>query len=244
VTAYDEWVASLEEAPTGKLITSAREVLASGTWPNIQAVASALLSRVEKLEGKSKLIGVEVPCNYCGLPCTLSDPDAPSHGSYGLIGASVTGSYASTPGNGSGALDDMTRYTFSLCEFCLDYLFTQFAIPVSITCLIDNEIVPWRSAATRVSEDDWRAMKDKFFKERDRRDHAREKLEADEDSDGTFANKVMTARVLDRTDILSVLRTCGIEPAGIMSSSQDLLAVRRYIEGLQAMVQALSGGGV
>ena len=44
---------------------------------------------------------------------------------YGLIEASVTGGYESY------ALEDMQKYTFSLCEICLKQLFDAFKIPVA-----------------------------------------------------------------------------------------------------------------
>ncbi len=43
----------------------------------------------------------------------------------------------------------------------------------------------------------------------------------------------LAARACTRSDILDLLSLCGIEPAGVMSDAEDLLAVRRYVEGLQ-----------
>jgi hypothetical protein len=89
----------------------------------------------------------------------------------------VLGHYASTPGNGHGALDDTTAYKFSLCEWCLDWLFTQFKIPPVVReWYFDGrrgKPEEWRPAAQRVSEDDWRTFKKEFSEEAAKRDAAR-----------------------------------------------------------------------
>jgi len=133
------------------------------------------------------------PCNLCGLTCALptGPADATVLDDHGLIACEVMGHYASTPGNGHGALDDGDAYTFSLCEFCLDWLFTQFRIPPKVeavslgTCDIDgNPVVhprrhvEWRPASLRVSRDEWRHGQrfkghDAFYAEAARRDLAR-----------------------------------------------------------------------
>lgn len=114
-------------------------------------------------------------------------PD-PKFQEMGLVNQEVYGSYFSTPGNGDGALDDMTTYTFSLCEFCLDWLFTRFVTPPKVnpytfasspfTALqgfgshieIDLDTTEeWRPAEQRVREDEWRRKKDEYFKEATRR---------------------------------------------------------------------------
>jgi hypothetical protein len=41
-----------------------------------------------------------------------------------------------------------------------------------------------------------------------------------------------------RADLLDVLKVCGIEPAGVMTFQDDLLAVTRYVRGLQDVVMA------
>lgn len=96
-----------------------------------------------------------VLCNRCGLSCVIGPNESPAIGPAGLIDATVVGGYESTPGNGYGALDDGDSYHFSLCEFCLDDLFSTFKIPVVV---IDKygELEPWRSASRRVAEDTWR----------------------------------------------------------------------------------------
>lgn len=110
----------------------------------------------------------------CGLSCALRDDGHPCWGNHGLINQTVSGGYESTPGNGSGALDDATNYNFSLCEFCLDWLFQQFKVPVETSDYMSGgEIEPWRPASQRVSEDDWRKMKQKFQTEHDKRAMAR-----------------------------------------------------------------------
>ncbi len=102
-------------------------------------------------------------CNLCGLTCSLGvSPHIDRRG--GLIEATISGGYESTPGNGYGALDDMTWYKFSLCEFCLDWLFSQFKIPVSTgePGTLAEVVPPWKPAAERVAEDKWRKWKTEF----------------------------------------------------------------------------------
>lgn len=118
-------------------------------------------------------------CNLCGLPCNIygSIPEeirTPS----GLIDAKVTGGYDSTPGNGFGALDDCSQYKFSLCEWCLDWLFEQFIIPpeekgVGAFSHLDGPPIEWKPARQRVEEDDWRTGKEEFRIEYERRNQAR-----------------------------------------------------------------------
>lgn len=116
-----------------------------------------------------------VVCNLCGESCepdglVIGDPEyrfAP----LGLIDQKIQGGYESTPGNGYGALDDMTTYGFSLCEFCLDWLFTQFKLAPTVT--YDTVSEPWRPAEQRVTEDEWRKEKEIFFKEFKKRNEAR-----------------------------------------------------------------------
>jgi hypothetical protein len=114
----------------------------------------------------------DIICNLCGESCCLGPTygdDKPPYSYGGLIEQIVTGGYNSTPGNGEGALDDMTEYSFSLCEFCLDHLFARFVVPPEVHCLIDDKIDPWRPATQRVTEDDWRKTKEKFFQKAGRR---------------------------------------------------------------------------
>ncbi len=110
-------------------------------------------------------------CNLCGQSCELT-----SDNTGGLIEASVSGGWDSTAGNGYGALDDMTSYTFSLCEFCLDFLFAQFQIPVRSWDAISGEEEEWKPAAVRVTEMAGTSkFKDHFFKEFAKRVEARRK---------------------------------------------------------------------
>jgi hypothetical protein len=119
--------------------------------------------------------------------------DLDSTGEYkeneGLIDAKVIGGYPSTPGNGDGALDDMTQYKFSLCEFCLDFLFTRFVVPPTVNCIgfapppyvcdgslndiVEKEQEPFYSAEERVKNDEWRRGKKEFFQRKIERDIAR-----------------------------------------------------------------------
>jgi len=116
----------------------------------------------------------ENTCNLCGCSCTLAvDSQSPDFNG-GLIDADVVGGYHSTPGNGCGALDDGTRYRFNLCEFCLDWLFSHFTVPVKMYDYTSGgNSVEWRCAERRVVEDDWRRYKDEFVREKIRRDVAR-----------------------------------------------------------------------
>ena len=107
-------------------------------------------------------------CNLCGETCILSDGGW--HEPNGLIRAAVRGGYLSTAGNGVGALDDCTSYHFSICEFCLDWLFEQFLIPVRVEDYLDGvSPPPWRPARERVQKDDWRTLKKQYFNEAQRR---------------------------------------------------------------------------
>lgn len=109
----------------------------------------------------------EAICNLCGLTCNLGDA-----GPHGLIDAAVSGGYESTPGNGRGALDDMSTYRFNLCEFCLDWLFRAFRVS-PIVQTYDGEVEPFVPAEDRVRLHEWRRMKDEFFTEQFRREARR-----------------------------------------------------------------------
>lgn len=124
-------------------------------------------------------------CNLCGETCVLGTSDHPTYSPHGLVDATVDGGYSSTAGNGYGALDDMTRYKFSLCEFCLDWLFSQFSIPVAVSNYmlgddfssdsieVDLGAEPWKPAVERIESDKWRTAKDEFFKQFVKRNAAR-----------------------------------------------------------------------
>jgi hypothetical protein len=102
-------------------------------------------------------------CNVCGHSLQL-EPNTPR---VGLVDAEVQGSFHSTPGNGSGALDDCTRYRFSICEFCIDWLFTQCRIPPQVIDMHGDPDSPtqWVPAGQRVAQDEWRTMKLKYSDE-------------------------------------------------------------------------------
>jgi len=100
------------------------------------------------------------------------NPEWPDYS--GLINQIVSGGYNSTPGNGDGALDDTTNYKFSLCEFCLDFLFKNFKILPGVSHYCgSSEPEEFRSAEERVANDDWRQQKDKFRLEYERRNSLR-----------------------------------------------------------------------
>lgn len=83
----------------------------------------------EVTETKSRTATVDVLCNKCGGSlCSnidhqrnagVIDPEA-----YGLVEVQVRGAYFSK------VLEDMTSYTFSICETCLGEMFDGFKIPV------------------------------------------------------------------------------------------------------------------
>ena len=134
-----------------------------------------ITARIEVRQQAHYLNEKRNPCNLCGLSLRLAP--APCDEPHGLVGARVCGGYSSTPGNGSGALDDMTVYRFSLCEFCLDWLFSRFVVPVEVSDPREDVAGPppelWSSAEERVRADVWRKGKESFFKEKARRDAAR-----------------------------------------------------------------------
>lgn len=111
----------------------------------------------------------DILCNLCGHSCRLGN----DRNIGGLINAGIGGGYDSTAGNGYGALDDLSNYGFSLCEFCCDWLFCKFKIPPKVFSIIEHEIVSWRSAKQSVDEDDWRRMKQEFYEEFEKRNKAR-----------------------------------------------------------------------
>lgn len=112
----------------------------------------------------------DIKCNKCGLSCKLLDYDKAEKinaqtaiDNHGLVKAEVYGGYDSTPGNGFGALDDSSRYTFSLCEFCLDWLFQQFKIPVKEEDYTTGIVEEWKSAIDRIVRDSWRNNNPGYF---------------------------------------------------------------------------------
>lgn len=113
-------------------------------------------------------------CNLCGESCFFiqenrSTEDKKFGSNYGLIDCTVSGGYESTPGNGQGTLDDLETYTFSLCEFCLDWLFKLFKTPPTLS---DPDDV-FQPAEVRVKNDDWRRQKRLFAERSSKRELAR-----------------------------------------------------------------------
>lgn len=148
---------------------------ASAMLLHVRGASSAWTPTQEDLTANDWRQTTSRPCNLCGLPCGCED-DA----DMGLVDAKVYGGYESTPGNGNGALDDCNVYTFSLCEFCLDWLFANCRIPPKIEhySAFDvhdtmDEGTQFRPAGQRVAEDEWRRGKEAFFAEADRRTAAR-----------------------------------------------------------------------
>lgn len=113
-------------------------------------------------------------CNMCGLTCRFVKSDYDNY-FHGLIDCSVEGGYDSTPGNGWGALCDSDIHTFSLCEFCLNHLFSQFVIPIRVIERCADREFEWIPAQDKVTNDEWRRMKAEFFEEFEKRNLARNK---------------------------------------------------------------------
>ena len=145
----------------------------------------------------------------CGLSCVLreetfkspDDTDQSYKAVGGIIDAEIIGGYDSTPGNGYGALDDMCGYRFSMCEWCLDWLFQQFNTPPTTFDPMNRFVLkagetvdeglnrmgvvrvmgrvpepePFKPAVQRVNEDEYRTDRTTFFTELARRDAARKK---------------------------------------------------------------------
>lgn len=110
----------------------------------------------------------EAFCNLCGQTCAMflcSDNDGNLiYENEGLISASVSGGYPSTPGNGEGTLDDMTLYTFSLCEYCLEFLFSHMIIPPQLGDAFNNGPIDkvYLPALERIKKDSWRRKDPKW----------------------------------------------------------------------------------
>jgi|GEM_PF-2744842 len=73
-------------------------------------------THLEKVEVDKDVLD-DVICNKCGESCK----DSSNMNYEGLLEVSVEGGYASK-------LGDSVRYTFSLCENCLEELFKSFKI--------------------------------------------------------------------------------------------------------------------
>lgn len=132
------------------------------------------LELIEALRGLDEYAPPPPQCNLCGEPCGHRDSASKSVHEMGLVRCTVSGGFESTPGNGSGALDDGTTYTFSLCEFCLDWLFVQMKTPPVVNRYFGGGNGPvFRPAEERVRADDWRTKKKEFFDESARRSRAR-----------------------------------------------------------------------
>lgn len=76
-----------------------------------------------------KEVYVERTCNLCGCGCGDGFKKGPLNFNKGLIDATVTGGYSSP------IIPDMTSHTFSLCEYCVVWLFDVFLIKHKFTDL-------------------------------------------------------------------------------------------------------------
>ena len=99
----------------------------------------------------------DATCNGCGDSCILTHEPFTE---FGGLRADVCGGYFSTAGNGYGALDDMHRYRFKLCEFCLDALFARFVVKPDVSLYQfsgrDEEKSEFTPALKRIERDSWR----------------------------------------------------------------------------------------
>lgn len=196
-------------------------------------------------------------CNLCGLTCLLEHPpmDKPS----GLIDAVVVGGYESTPGNGSGTLDDMTGYSFSLCEYCLDWLFGRFKIqvqtfdPIRGLTLRPEESIeqglertggflvlgpssvkpPWLPAEVRIARDDWRKLKAEFFAEKAKRDAARNEgsVEATLTNRELHAMKLLAALWAERDRMFDTLTATQERCTALVEENRRLQASLKNRQG-------------
>ncbi len=107
--------------------------------------------------------GEPILCNLCGLSGSDLGEGTPNFGIFHGVELEARGGYASTPGNGDGALDDCTSYHFRLCEFCLDFLFSNAVIPPKVW---DDGQEEFRPAKERVAQDDWRNHRVQEWKDR------------------------------------------------------------------------------
>ena len=151
---------------TNAVIEAAQQLVDTCAAADVDALRVALDTLQDLDRAAAQAAPSEIRCNLCGLPCTVGLPGDDLHQDHtaGLLHAVAVGGYESTPGNGHGALDDMTAYHFSLCEWCLDWLFAQCRIPPLTTDERDGTPYPepFRPAAQRVAEDTWRTMKAAF----------------------------------------------------------------------------------
>lgn len=88
-------------------------------------------------------------CNWCGFTCTMNPDHANLRGSYGMINVTADGGY------GSDVLLDATRHRFSLCEYCLDHLFSQFTKPPGLEDYMSGTLLkqPWMSLVDRLNNE-------------------------------------------------------------------------------------------
>lgn len=149
---------SIDELEALRAVAEAARAHTSGDPPRrgdtIELVHA--LERLDMLQGK-----LPVRCNLCGEPCGHVVSSGALY-EMGLIRCTVSGGFEST------ALDDGATYTFSLCEFCLDWLFTQMRTPPVVGSYVGGDGEPpgpFRPAAARVRE----VRKKAFFDESLRR---------------------------------------------------------------------------
>jgi hypothetical protein len=149
----------------GELVQRAQSLSHDSSPGDVASIAVRCRHLLQQLEQMNE----RYVCNLCGHPCSLG----PERNMGGLVNQTVDGNYDSTPGNGQGALDDCTTYRFSLCEFCLDWLFQQFVVPVTVFSYQGDGEEPFRPAAVRVRDEEWREQKDRFYEEAKRRADSR-----------------------------------------------------------------------
>jgi len=105
----------------------------------------------------------------------MNPEHAQMHGSYGMVNEFVNGHY------GSDVLRDGTRHRFSLCEYCIDYLFSLFKMPPGMEDYMDGKLSrrPWMSAIGEMKQKALRggeSLRNQIVKESERRAAARQTL--------------------------------------------------------------------
>lgn len=116
-------------------------------------------------------------CNLCGECCHIKKSDESRHpfekgyAELSVLNVNIMGGYDSTPYNGDGALDDMSEYHFSLCEFCIDHLMQNMKIPPTVICRIDNKEEKFVPAKERIKNSEMTSQNS--LEEIEKRDVAR-----------------------------------------------------------------------
>lgn len=136
----------------------------SGELPKSMADAiHIVIDNLRELQNE-KIRKISV-CNMCGESTILALEPVVDIG--GLDNCEVIGGYFSS------ALEDCSKYKFSICEFCLDYLFERFKIPPKIFCTIDGDYRKFTTAKERFQTSNQKKLATEFFEEYEKRNKVR-----------------------------------------------------------------------